>query len=477
MVSFVCTGRGLWVLLTFLLACEKAQSFPPFFNFPKELPSTRPVTTSTKSSRRTLLKAVEQSAYSPKINGSNDGSQRINGDEYASLPPGNRRKGMGIALAATYFTVMAAKCALPSVLPLLIDPKYGLTFPSGRQPQQLMARQLTLATLAVASGKVLLGPVIDRLGGIRSLQVALVVLALLLGTIASSQHFYVFAVSWIFVDFVFSSCWAGCINAIHQSFPQNEWTNRVGSLAASARAGNAVAFAFFAMVLKLLSGNIQQSWRPVFAIAAVAQAVPLLLLTIFGKNVIVVEDSIREERSFKDTLTTIAREGRTLPFWLQLVSRSMLMVYASFLLFVPTYMSQVYNTGSALAAQSGSVYALGCLLAVSFGCPLYTRLKKAGRVSMNAILLSLSILASGAQVAHLSGWCTLTVPMSVGLFFLWGFSFAVPFYSKCCAHLSRFRCLMISLISDLPILQSHPLSTPYLEVAESHLQQSRISLM
>jgi MFS family permease len=146
------------------------------------------------------------------------------------------KKGMVIALAASYFTVMGAKCALPTVLPLLLDPTVGLVFSDkwNLSPQELVSRQLTLATLAVAVGKLLLGPVIDRFGGILSLQVALSMLGVLLAAISLGSSFLGFAIGWIFVDFIFSSCWAACINAIHQSFPPDQWARQIGTLAAAA---------------------------------------------------------------------------------------------------------------------------------------------------------------------------------------------------------------------------------------------------
>jgi len=67
---------------------------------------------------------------------------------------------MSIALAATYFTVMGAKCALPSVLPLLTShpTTSGLRFAADASSRQAaFSRLLYLSTLAVALGKLLLG--------------------------------------------------------------------------------------------------------------------------------------------------------------------------------------------------------------------------------------------------------------------------------------------------------------------------------
>lgn len=158
-----------------------------------------------------------------------------------------RRRLMSVALTASYFTVMGAKCALPSVMSQLTSPKTGLRFGTAttssnitpRSPQEAFSQLLFLATFAVALGKLMLGPVIDHFGGILSLQFALSLLAALLVVISFADSFAIFAVAWIFVDFVFSSCWAACISAIHQSFPEDAWARQVARLAAAARTGNA----------------------------------------------------------------------------------------------------------------------------------------------------------------------------------------------------------------------------------------------
>lgn len=357
-----------------------------------------------------------------------------------------RERGMTLALASSYFTVMGAKCALPAVLALLTSPVTGLTFPSDAVPQQLVARQLTIATLAVAMGKLLLGPLIDSVGGIRSLQIALSTLAALLLTISLCQSFAVFSASWILVDFIFSSCWAACMNAIHQSFQKSDWPGQIGSLAAAARAGNSLAFIFFASILHVYENRgMRQYWRPVFLVAAAAQVIPMFLLSMFGReamttsgtNVSNKDANICETKagnrskysSFRATLAILRREAATPDFWLHLINRSALMLFASFLLFVPTLMTEVYRTSSSVGAQVGSLYALGCLLSVTTASQLFSRLRR--HAKLWAVTLFLLVGATGsslAQLGHVSGFLRLTPWTSAILLFVWGFSFAIPFY-------------------------------------------------
>ncbi|KAL3945085.1 MAG: hypothetical protein SGBAC_000814 [Bacillariaceae sp.] len=357
-----------------------------------------------------------------------------------------RRRGMTAALASTYFAVMGAKCALPAVLSLLTAPDKGLSFMPLSSPQSSMAKLLGLSTIAVAMGKLLLGPVIDTLGGIRSLQIAVASLVGLLTTISlGAQSFNMFAICWIFVDFIFSSCWAGCINAIHQSFPTEEWGKQIGMLAVGARTGNAFAFALFASVLYSLEQKIKQPWRVIFGVSALLQIIPLSLLTYFGRITLKKQgnDSMEDsksvsnseatsdrdsKRSWKSSLAILVKETKTFEFWLHLVSRSCLMVFASFLMFVPMLMNQVYHASSGFASQTGSIYALGCLLAVSGGSQQYSKLPKRKQALANSLLLGLATCSSLAQLAHVSGIWNMTAKMSAISLFLWGFAFSIPFY-------------------------------------------------
>lgn len=342
-----------------------------------------------------------------------------------------QQRGMSAALASCYFTVMAAKCALPVCLVPLTS-KHGLQFPSTSAfgTQQLMANLLALSTIAIAVGKLLLGPIIDSFGGVLSLQVALSALALLLGMISVGKSFQLFAVCWIFVDFIFSSCWAGCINAIHQSFPQRLWGKRVGMLAAAARSGNAAAFAFFAWLLSAAGERgYTQSWRLVFGAACVLQTIPVaLLMYCRPKKTSATGDNVRTKTTIRDSLGALKRVSSTVPFWGHLISRSMLMVFASFLLFVPTLMSQVYGADPSLSAQVGSIFALGCLVSVTLGSNAYAKLSKRKRAASIVALLGLSTLSSGAQLGHMLGKWHLSTRISAASMFLWGLSVAIPFY-------------------------------------------------
>jgi len=368
--------------------------------------------------------------------------------------PNEWNLGMAAALFATYFTVMAAKCALPSTYSLIIGKDSGLSHKSGAQAQQIMATILSVSTFSIAGGKVLLGPVIDKFGGVLCLKVALSLLSILLGVIATTSTFRVFAVSWVGVDFIFSSCWAASLNAIHQSFAEQYWAGQISTLAVAARAGNALSFLSFASVLQYSQARLTrryerggEAWRLVFCVSAIIQTLPIALLTLFGGKTIPISSDEDTQKllqigtktspitdrkignpSIKTTLQILRTETGTRCFWMHFISRSLLMLIASFLLFVPSYMSNCFGMTSAASARVGSVYALGCLLSVSLGSKWFSRLRKNSKICTIVGLLGALIVCCLLQMAHVSRTIVLSPLAGTISMFIWGLSFAIPFY-------------------------------------------------
>lgn len=377
-----------------------------------------------------------------------------------------RKVGISAALFATYYCVMFAKCSLPATLSLLVGDNSGLRFLDAtssmtppQHPQAAMARLLSLSTIFLSIGKLLLGPIIDAATGIFCLKFSLFVLSCCLGTICQTTSFRHFALAWICVDFVFSACWAACLNAIHSSFEEEEWPGAIGMLAIAARTGNASAFLIFGALLENVADHggatiwtkfagRDESWRVVFALSAVIQTIPIFLLSIFSpqkgllskvnsndakKDVLDAPNGSTEHApsrstSIHDSLRTLCSVASELPFWLHLFSRAALMIFASFLMFVPSLMSNCFGLSSALASKTASLYALGCLLAVSIGSKTYNNLDGRSKIVTNAVQLGTATLSALSLLLHVRG--AITLPPSFGMFlmFIWGVSFAVPFY-------------------------------------------------
>jgi len=312
--------------------------------------------------------------------------------------------------------------------------------------------------VAIAVGKLILGFIIDRCGGVVSLQVALAVLSMLMVRIATATKFQTFASSWIFVDFIFSACWPASIKAIHEFFPPPEWIPSISMLATAARIGNAMAFSSFAILLKLASKGLVSSsthtnlsspmnaWRYVFGACSAIQLIPIILLLYFGRQKqpdhapSAITDICDKPNNTNDlntiphhhrqssNLSMIKKQLKSVGFWLHLISRSCLMVFISYLLFVPTYMKHAFGMTSSAAAQVGSIFALGCLLSVTAGSKPYSSYTTRQRSALLSTLLGLGTIVSFLQWAHVSGQILLTPAIGVVCMFFWGFTASLPFY-------------------------------------------------
>lgn len=318
---------------------------------------------------------------------------------------------------------------------LILSPESGLNFSTS--PQQQMSTLLFLSTLAIALGKLTLGPVIDKFGGIMSLKALHLSLSVLLVSIGSVKSVTLFAICWVLVDLGFSSCWPSCLASVHQAFQPNLWTKKIGLLAMAARTGNATAFFIFGALLQCFQ-NRPNAWRFVFWVSAALQIVPLVLLNSFSKDVgddacfVSTRYDVRADQAGdsmqRSPFQVLRKEVKCVDFWLQLVSRSALMVFGSFLLFVPTFMIHCYSMSTDNASRVGSLFAIGCMLSLSLGSNIYSSLPLPRRISAITMLLLLSVFCSVAQLIHVAGIITLSPLLGAMMMMLWGFSFSIPFY-------------------------------------------------
>jgi len=114
---------------------------------------------------------------------------------------------------------------------------------------------------------------------------------------------------------------------------------------------------------------------------------------------------------------------------MHLLSRSCLMLIASFLLFVPSYMTNAFQSAPAQSAKVGSLYAIGFLISVSIGSKPFANLSKVKyKVLSTVLLLGLVSCISICQMLHVSGVLTLSTFGGSFSMFLWGVGFAIPFY-------------------------------------------------
>ena len=335
--------------------------------------------------------------------------------------------GMSIALFAAHFSAMAAKCSLPCSFALLLSPESGIHFSSASSPQLQMSLLLFLSTLSIATGKMCFGPIIDKVGGVVSLQMLLLSLSILLSIIGLTKNFTVFAICWILVDACFSTCWPGCLKCVYQTFNPNMWPKKIGMLALAARTGNAVAFLAFGSILQVMSGK-PHSWRLVFGLSALLQLVPYYLIRRFGKSVDQSKSIYETGTSSKSTLHVLYREIKTFDFWLVLLSRSASMIFGNFLLFLPTFMTHGYSLSHAFSSKVASMFAIGCLLSVSIFSNIYNDLSTYQQGTLIAVLCSVGVASVASQLLHAMSIIHISPILGSLIMMLWGFSFSFPFY-------------------------------------------------
>lgn len=364
--------------------------------------------------------------------------------------------GISLSLFLTYLTVMGAKCALPSTLSMLVASNSGLDHNNMLLSRQdVISRLIALSTISIAAGKFLLGPVIDTLGGVQSLRIALSTICICLSFIGFGSRtcptLVSFAVYWIIVDFAFSSCWAASIKTIRDHLSEEKWATEIGRLAIAARTGNALSFAFFAVLLQWASarvpstqtlGTLNASWRWVFRFAGAIQLIPLFLLSYFSKGFLGKSDGNAynnkqnkdiQKSTLKQSLEILCYQARTPEFWLHLISRSLIMVLVSFLLFIPSFMAECYDMSHASSTRVGSIFSLGCLLSVSTLAEKTYPIGSITQKSQSSFsfrrkaysmlgFLSVASLCSIVQIAFLQDFLPLTPILGSVLMFLFGFS-------------------------------------------------------
>ena len=373
------------------------------------------------------------------------------GDSFNDSGNNDQTNALSASLFLTYLTVMAAKCALPSTLALLTATNSGLLHHNTiLSRQDVISRLLALSTVSIATGKLLLGPVIDSLGGISSLQIALTILFICLcsiGTQTLCPTLISFAIYWVIVDFAFSACWASCVKTIRDYLSEESWSREIGRLAMAARLGNTISFTAFASLLQWSSTRsiTQQStmqltksgWRLVFRASSIIQLVPLAMLTYLGKKksgILSDGNKSKERSTLRQSLSILGHQSRTLEFWLHLISRSIIMVLVSFLLFIPSYMTQCFDMSSGASARVGSAFAMGCLLAVSTlsektypsAASSRTRFSRSKTYRQKAFamtgFLTTATICLMIQTAYLQNMVSLTPVLGTLLMFLFGFS-------------------------------------------------------
>lgn len=233
-----------------------------------------------------------------------------------------------------------------------------------------------------------------------------------------------------FIDFLFSVALASLSS---------------GLIAVAGRVGNVSSFFMFATVLQWAKHRQgDKSWRLIFWISSVIQLIPLFMFTWFekvssGETIAVTdvantqqsvesESAIQDSPTIGDSLRILKEEAKRLAFWMHLVSRSSLMIIASFLLFVPSYMANAFGMTESASARVGALYALGSLLSVTFGAKSFSASSRQSKILSTIVLLGSLVVCSLLHLAHITGSLVLSPLAGAASMFIWGITFSIPFY-------------------------------------------------
>ena len=145
------------------------------------------------------------------------------------------------------------------------------------------------------------------------------------------------------VDFISSTSWPSCLNAIYYYFDNEvEWTNVISLLGIASRVGNTLAFATFAFLLSYFQQRKHtnpffiknnQYWRSVFLVSSIVQFIPLTLLTIFHRRSAITTNNtantpqVKHKQKQPSSIQVLKKHIKTVPFWLHLLSRSSFYLY------------------------------------------------------------------------------------------------------------------------------------------------------
>jgi sugar phosphate permease len=123
----------------------------------------------------------------------------------------------------------------------------------------------SLSTVAYAFGKILLGPVIDRVGGRRALLGSMLLVALFGALGAVSPSLAVLTFFYSANRLAGSAGWGAMVKIVPEWFPRPKWPFAIGILSLSFVFGGALAVGFAGLIAKLSDDN----WRLILGLPSV----------------------------------------------------------------------------------------------------------------------------------------------------------------------------------------------------------------
>jgi len=233
------------------------------------------------------------------------------------------------ALAAGYVGIYLCRKNLSVAVPML-QQSFGAT-------KQQIGIVASLGTLAYAAGKVINGPLVDRLGGRLGFLISLVGVALFGAAGAFAPGLWALTLFYGLNRFVGSAAWGAMIKLVPSWFGRARTGTALGVLSLSYVAGGALATLFARQIVASGGG-----WRAVMGLPSVA-----LLLIGALCAFLVRSGPLAPAPAVATTVTTTATEDPRRPFaaTLALLRRPQFLVVCA-LSFTITLMRESFNTWS-----------------------------------------------------------------------------------------------------------------------------------
>ena len=302
-------------------------------------------------------------------------------------------------------------------------------------------------TFGALVGKLIWGPLVDKIGGRLTFLIGIFVVALLATGFGLSRNVMAFAAFSFLLQATKSGGWPAMTKLIGEWYHPKRYGTVWGILSTSSRASVVLGTLFLGWLLS------QVEWRSVaFAATGVTLSIFVLCYLFmqdkpkdpdFLKNDDADDDAEKafaaakamENRlhhplkgtTLKQGLLAFAKSPRV---WLVVVMLQLLTCLISFLDFIPIYLMEVFQLTPSNAAMASSVFPLGSLLGLLASVAFYDKLSK--RVLRRVLTLALGIATLCVVTLLFLPLLNLTpeqnFPVALGMILLFGFMISPAYY-------------------------------------------------
>lgn len=327
---------------------------------------------------------------------------------------------------------------IPSLLSTIKEDKsFGFAANGAPALATALPTMLPITSMTCLVGKLALGTVTDRLGGSAILILVFALFALASAGLCTTTSVQVFGLMWVLNSLAYTATWGAATQVIHAAFPKEEWPTQLSSIASAGRLGAAAGAIIYGF---LLAQGL--SWRRVFA---VPMGVQLLLVPMcLWQHATVRRMGAASEQAAaggegkgggKAAAEPAPADGApggwsvllTLDFWLMLCAKVCAFVSTQwFMNFVGLYLRASFGFSPAASTNAISVANAGQMVGLLLGGKYYKALQPRAQMLAIAALLGVTTAVPALLLARaaLPAVDAAVLP----LLFVWGLSFAVPFY-------------------------------------------------